>query len=358
MDRSTGRNPVESDSTDEVPAPDLILGQMPTIDFFPAYVVRHRTARWRGVRAKTMQIINHEPVEYRFKQQYHQLIAVEQGDCYEAETFIEGLPISTVRHCSHRLMFVPAGRMFSGAQRPRLLTRAICLYIDPHTVPVDPDLRFAEAELRPRLLFEDAGLWETVRKLKAQIGSGDPAARLHAEALGGLLSIELLRLLQDGAPASKPSPRGGLAAWQQKRVMDFIEEQLSEDVSLNVLADLVRLSPYHFLRSFKQSFGEPPYRYWTGRGLSAPGPCWQTPAHRSLRLRSMWDSMARARSALPFIGSPGKHLPTIAATSNDARHDGAPAEAARRATACHCCGRRNRATTAASVGLRRAPTPC
>src|SRR5262245_15460984 len=56
-------------------------------------------------------------------------------------------------------------------QRPRLLTRAICLYIDPHTVPVDPDFRFAEAELQPRLLFEDAGLWATVRKLKAQIGS-------------------------------------------------------------------------------------------------------------------------------------------------------------------------------------------
>jgi hypothetical protein len=111
-----------------------------------------------------MQIINHEPLEYRFKQQYHLLIAVEQGVCYDAETFIEGLPISSVRNCSHRLMFVPAGRMFFGAQRPRLLTRAICFYIDPHTVPVDPDFRFAEAELQPRLLFEDAGLWETVRK--------------------------------------------------------------------------------------------------------------------------------------------------------------------------------------------------
>src|SRR5262245_45568063 len=44
----------------------------------------------------------------------------------------------------------------------------------------------------------------------------------------------------------------------------------------------------------------------------------------------MWVSMARARSALPFIGSPGKHLPTIAATSTDARHYGAPADAARR----------------------------
>src|SRR6516162_509017 len=91
MNRSTGCNPVESVSTDGVSAPDLIDGRMPTIDFFPADVVRHRTARWRGVQAKTMQIMNHEPFEYRFKQQYHLLIAVEQGVCHDAETFIEGL---------------------------------------------------------------------------------------------------------------------------------------------------------------------------------------------------------------------------------------------------------------------------
>src|SRR5260370_11884491 len=41
---------------------------------------------------------------------------------------------------------------------PRLLTRSICLYIDPQKVLADPDLRFAEADLQPRLLFEDGGL--------------------------------------------------------------------------------------------------------------------------------------------------------------------------------------------------------
>jgi hypothetical protein len=30
------------------------------------------------------------------------------------------------------------------AQRPRLVTRSICLYIDPYTVSVDPNFRFAE----------------------------------------------------------------------------------------------------------------------------------------------------------------------------------------------------------------------
>ena len=116
---------------------------------------------------------------------------------------MEGLPTSTIRNYSHKLIFVSAGRRFFGAQNPRLLTRSICLYIDPRAVLADPDLGFGEADLQARLLFEDSGLWETVRKLKAQIGSTDPGNHMYADALGGLLAHELLRL--DGATAT---PRG------------------------------------------------------------------------------------------------------------------------------------------------------
>ena len=264
MDRSIGsyQNPFSIGAS----PPELLRRELPTVDFFPAEIVRHRTAYWRGVQAKTVQIISPEHFEYCFKEQCHLLIAVEQGVRYDGETFVEGLPTSTIRNYSHKLIFVPAGRRFFGAQNPRLLTRSICLYIDPQAVLADPDLRFAEADLQPRLLFEDSGLWETVFKLKAQIGSTDPGDRMYADALGGLLAHELLRL--HGATATpRRAHRAGLAGWQQRRVIDFMEEHLAGNISLNMLADVVRLSPYHFLRSFKQSFGEPPYRYWTGRRI-------------------------------------------------------------------------------------------
>jgi AraC family transcriptional regulator len=64
-----------------------------------------------------------------------------------------------------------------------------------------------------------------------------------------------------------PSARGRLASWQQKRVIDFMEGHPTEDISLSALADLVRLSPYHFLRCFKHDFGEPPHRYWAARRI-------------------------------------------------------------------------------------------
>jgi AraC family transcriptional regulator len=246
------------------PAP--LTQRIPTVAFSPADIVRQRTAQWRGVLAQTIQVISHEHFEYNFKQPYHLLIAVEQGVRYDGETFVEGLPKSTQRNYSHKLILVPAGRTVFGAQTPRLLTRSICLYIDPNAVPVDPEVRFAEADLEPRLMFDDASLWQTVFKLKDLIGRDDAGSRMYAEALGGVLAHELMRL-HGVDRAARSAARGGLAGWQQRRVIEFMEEHLAENVSLNALADLVRLSPYHFLRSFKQSFGEPPHRYWTGRRI-------------------------------------------------------------------------------------------
>src|SRR5262249_15964575 len=59
----------------------------------------------------------------------------------------------------------------------------------------------------------------------------------------------------------------GLAAWQQRVLVDYIEENLARRISLIELAKLVRLSPYHVCRAFKQSFGVPPHRYHTSRRI-------------------------------------------------------------------------------------------
>lgn len=58
---------------------------------------------------------------------------------------------------------------------------------------------------------------------------------------------------------------GGLAGWQKRRVAEYIEAHLPDRISLTTLAALARLSPYHFSRAFKQSFGMPPHRYHVGR---------------------------------------------------------------------------------------------
>jgi AraC family transcriptional regulator len=61
--------------------------------------------------------------------------------------------------------------------------------------------------------------------------------------------------------------KGGLALYHQRIVNAYIEEHLSEPISLATLAQLAHLSPYHFCRAFKQSFGMPPHRYHASRRI-------------------------------------------------------------------------------------------
>jgi AraC family transcriptional regulator len=194
------------------------------------------------------------------------LIAAELAERYDGETFVEGLPRSTLRNFTHKLTFVPAGHDFRGSQRPRALTRTTYFYIDPDGPLADPALRFYEIEFKPRLFFYDRDLWETALKLKSLVESPGSMQRQYAEALGIVLTHELVRINGDGGFRG-PVSRGGLAPWQQKRVAAYIEEHVADDIPLATLAELARLSPYHFSRSFKHSFGMPPHRYHANRRI-------------------------------------------------------------------------------------------
>jgi AraC-like DNA-binding protein len=65
------------------------------------------------------------------------------------------------------------------------------------------------------------------------------------------------------ATSGKPEVRGGLPIRQLQKVGDFVTEHLVEEISVEILAQLVQLSPFHFSRIFKQSTGMSPLRFVT-----------------------------------------------------------------------------------------------
>jgi AraC family transcriptional regulator len=236
------------------------------VDFSPPEIVRRHSATWPGLYVETVHVMRHTPFEYGYRAPCHLLIAAELAERYDGESFIEGLPRSTLRNFTHKLTFVPAGHDFRGSQKPRALTRTTYFYIDPDGPLADPALRFDEIEFKPRLFFYDRDLWETALKLKSLVENPGSMQRQYAEALGIVLTHELVRSNDDGRFRGSVS-RGGLAPWQQKRVSAYIEEHVADDIPLATLAELARLSPYHFSRSFKHSFGMPPHRYHANRRI-------------------------------------------------------------------------------------------
>jgi transcriptional regulator GlxA family with amidase domain len=63
-----------------------------------------------------------------------------------------------------------------------------------------------------------------------------------------------LKALDQGAPS-------GLAPWQERKVDQFIAENLDRTIGVGELAALARLSTTHFSRVFKRSFGVTPRDY-------------------------------------------------------------------------------------------------
>jgi AraC family transcriptional regulator len=92
-----------------------------------------------------------------------------------------------------------------------------------------------------------------------------------------VLVHELIRLERATTALARPL-RGGLPMWQQRRVVEFIEEHLAEEISLAALAELVGLSLYHFARAFTQSFGVPPHHYHMARRIDRARRLLQEPA--------------------------------------------------------------------------------
>jgi len=66
----------------------------------------------------------------------------------------------------------------------------------------------------------------------------------------------------EGDPiAISPFRPGGLARWQAKRAVAYIEANLESKLEVRALADLVSFSKSHFSRAFKRSLGFPPMAY-------------------------------------------------------------------------------------------------
>jgi transcriptional regulator of acetoin/glycerol metabolism/AraC-like DNA-binding protein len=97
----------------------------------------------------------------------------------------------------------------------------------------------------------------------ALVSSPVTTSRLHVGQLDATLLLKpRIDLLEDlSRRFTIQPPRGGLAPGALRRVTEYIDSHLCEDVALESLAAHAGLSTYHFARAFKQSVGMPPHRY-------------------------------------------------------------------------------------------------
>jgi AraC-like DNA-binding protein len=112
--------------------------------------------------------------------------------------------------------------------------------------------------------------------------NGSPSGRLSAESAGEFLAHHLIHCYSS---MSAPPPRssGGLPGNRLKVILEYIEVNLAQPLSLHELARLSGVSPRHFERAFRQATGEALHahvlriRVLAARGSFAE---WARPHHR------------------------------------------------------------------------------
>jgi AraC family transcriptional regulator len=108
----------------------------------------------------------------------------------------------------------------------------------------------ARLTVPPLDCLDHTHLRDAMEAIAAELTAGGAGGRLAAESLANLLAVHLIRHVT--APRRPDRRRdGALPRGRLRAVVEYIEGHLEAGPSLEQMAAVARLSPYHFARQFK-----------------------------------------------------------------------------------------------------------
>jgi AraC family transcriptional regulator len=111
----------------------------------------------------------------------------------------------------------------------------------------------------PRYKLNDPLIHQISLALKTELHAHESIDQLYTESLIDTLLVHLLRRC-----AAQPDTSGaaqGLANAKLRQVLDYIHENITDNLSLAELAAVAQMGAHHFTNLFKQSTGLSPYQY-------------------------------------------------------------------------------------------------
>lgn len=191
--------------------------------------------------------------EIRWTAPHHLFVLTERGGTSQTLIRSDG-SLYQGRDGPGALTFVPAGTERLGAYRDVDLTYS-ALWIDPRSIPPGSDhLKDLPVLINKSDCVTDALL----KSLSCEISRGHVPDTAYMEHLVALIALRIRSVFDEPV---KTIRHGSLGSPVVKRVRDYIDAHLDEDISLGELAHVAGVASDSFARRFKATTGFAPYAY-------------------------------------------------------------------------------------------------
>ena len=117
------------------------------------------------------------------------------------------------------------------------------------------------AQVVPRFAILDPLLEQLCITIARALRDGTVEDGIYTDTLAQMIAVHLARYHCSRSRPLHMAAMKPIPSWKIRRLVDFIEENLDRDLSLETMATEVAVSPLYLPRSFKAAVGQSPHQY-------------------------------------------------------------------------------------------------
>ena len=125
----------------------------------------------------------------------------------------------------------------------------------------------AGAELAPRFAILDPLLEQLAIAITNALRDGSAEDGIYIDTVAQMMAVHLARSHSSRSRPVRILPVRPLSGWKMRRVIEYIEDNLEGDLSLQAMAAEVDISPLYLARAFKSAVGQSPHQYVLARRI-------------------------------------------------------------------------------------------
>lgn len=123
------------------------------------------------------------------------------------------------------------------------------------------------AEIVPRFALMDPLLEQLAIAITQALRDGTAGDGLYVDTIAQMIAVHLARNHSTRSKPAKVVTARPIPGWRMRRLIEYIEENLDGDLSLEKMGREVEISPLYLARAFKTAVGQSPHQYVLSRRI-------------------------------------------------------------------------------------------